>query len=44
MNPTRLYSIIVPLYNEEEVIEECCKRIVKVLNKTGWAYEIILGQ
>ncbi len=36
-----LYSVVVPLYNEEEVIEECVKRLVAVCEKLDGDYEII---
>jgi len=35
------YSIIVPLYNEEEVIEECHKRLSETMESCGGLYEII---
>lgn len=35
------YSIIVPLYNEESVIQETYKRLKKVMDSTEEAYEII---
>ncbi|KZL93989.1 glycosyltransferase family 2 protein [Clostridium magnum] len=35
------YSIVVPLYNEELVIKETYKRLKKVMETTGEAYEII---
>lgn len=35
------YSIIVPLYNEELVIEETYKRLTKVMSTTEEEYEII---
>lgn len=35
------YSIVVPLYNEEEVINESYKRIKAVMDETKEAYEII---
>lgn len=35
------YSIVVPVYNEEEVIRECWQRLSKVMGKTGEEYEII---
>ncbi|MEA4925055.1 MAG: glycosyltransferase family 2 protein [Syntrophomonadaceae bacterium] len=36
------YSIIVPLYNEELVIDETCKRLVGIMDAMGESYEIIL--
>lgn len=35
------YSIIVPMYNEEEVIEETHKRLRQVLDRTGESYELV---
>lgn len=37
-----IYSVVVPLYNEEPVINECCKRLKSVMDSTGEPYEIIL--
>lgn len=36
-----IYSIIVPLYNEEEVIEELYKRLKKVMDSCEEGYEVI---
>lgn len=35
------YSIVVPVYNEEEVLPETYKRLTKVMSRTGESYEII---
>ena len=35
-------SVIVPMYNEEEVIGEACARLRDAMDATGCAYEIIL--
>ena len=35
------YSIVVPAYNEEEVIEESYKRLKDVMEQIGEKYEII---
>lgn len=35
------YSIVVPVYNEEEVIHETYRRLKKVMNSTGESYELI---
>ncbi|MCL2547525.1 MAG: glycosyltransferase family 2 protein [Oscillospiraceae bacterium] len=35
------YSIVVPLYNEEAVIEECYKRLKAVMDSCGELYELI---
>ena len=41
MNNKIVYSIIVPLYNEELVIEESYRRLKKVMDTTKESYEII---
>lgn len=35
------YSVIVPMYNEEEVIEHTYKRLKSVMDTTGMPYELI---
>lgn len=35
------YSIVIPMYNEEEVISESYKRLKKVMDSTGENYELI---
>lgn len=35
------YSVIIPAYNEEEVIEESYRRLKKVMDSTGETYELI---
>jgi polyisoprenyl-phosphate glycosyltransferase len=35
------YSIIVPMFNEELVIEETYKRLREVMDRTGEAYELV---
>ncbi len=37
-----MISVVVPLYNEEEVIHESYRRLTEVMQKTGEAYELIL--
>ena len=37
-----MISVVVPLYNEECVIEECTKRLSAVLESTGEKWEIVL--
>lgn len=34
-------SIVIPMYNEEDVVEELCSRLKKVLSDTKKSYEII---
>jgi len=36
-----VYSIVVPLYNEEEVVQESYKRLKQVMEKADGPYEII---
>ena len=36
-----VYSIVVPVYNEEPVIRESYKRLTAVMRQTGEAYELI---
>jgi polyisoprenyl-phosphate glycosyltransferase len=35
------YSIVVPVYNEQEVLAETCRRLRQVMETTGGAFEII---
>jgi len=35
------YSVVIPAYNEEEVIDESCRRLKKVMDSTGEPYELI---
>ena len=35
------FSVIVPMYNEEAVIEETYRRLKKVMNQSGDSYELI---
>lgn len=35
------YSIVVPVYNEEEVIHETYRRLTEVMRSTGEAYELL---
>ena len=35
------YSVVVPLYNEEEVINECYSRLSETMSSCGGSYEII---
>ncbi|WP_283153703.1 glycosyltransferase family 2 protein [Guptibacillus hwajinpoensis] len=41
MNKPTRYSIIIPMYNEEEVIVEAYRRLKKVMNEIGEPYELI---
>ncbi len=35
------YSVIIPMYNEEAVIEETYRRLKKVMSSTGEPYELL---
>lgn len=35
------YSVVVPMFNEEEVIEHTYKALVQVMDRTGEAYELV---
>lgn len=37
----KIYSLIIPLYNEEEVALECVKRVTTVMEKINGDYEVI---
>ncbi len=37
----KTYSLIIPLYNEEEVVLECVKRVTAVMEKINGDYEVI---
>lgn len=41
MNKTVQYSIIIPVFNEEEVVRETYLRLTAVMEDTGDAYELI---
>ena len=36
------YSVVVPLYNEQAVVEELYQRLTKVMQQTGENYELVL--
>jgi polyisoprenyl-phosphate glycosyltransferase len=36
-----VYSVIIPVYNEEEVVEECVSRLKTVMDKTAESYELV---
>lgn len=37
----KLYSLVIPLYNEEQVIHECIKRVTDVMKDKDFDYEVI---
>ncbi|AJY76502.1 glycosyltransferase family 2 protein [Paenibacillus beijingensis] len=41
MGDTIQYSVIIPMYNEEAVIQETYRRLKKVLSMTGETYELL---
>ncbi|MEO3944514.1 glycosyltransferase family 2 protein [Gorillibacterium sp. CAU 1737] len=41
MEGTLKYSIVIPVYNEEEVIHETYRRLQNVMDTTGESYELI---
>jgi len=36
-----VYSVVVPVYNEEEVVGECVSRLKKVMDRTAESYELV---
>jgi dolichol-phosphate mannosyltransferase len=38
---SKLYSLVIPLYNEEEVIHETIKRVTAVMSNKEFEYEIV---
>ncbi|BBH20745.1 putative glycosyltransferase YkcC [Paenibacillus baekrokdamisoli] len=41
MRTNTRYSVVVPMYNEEAVIQETYRRLKAVMSKTGEAYELL---
>ncbi len=41
LNEKAKYSVVVPMYNEEEVITESYKRLTETMEKTGEPYELV---
>ena len=41
-NPNPYISVVIPVYNEEETLEELYRRLTQTLDKLGKSYEIIL--
>lgn len=37
----KLISVVIPMYYEEKVAEECCKRLKNVMDSCGYPYELI---
>ena len=42
MNKNIKYSVVVPLYNEESVVEELHRRLTEVMSELGESYELVL--
>ena len=42
VRPALRYSVIVPFYNEEGIVEKLCQRIRRVMRHEGAPYELIL--
>lgn len=38
----QLITVIAPMYNEEELVEEYCLTTMAALDKSNYAYEILL--
>jgi len=36
------YSIVAPIYNEIEIVDEFCKRVMDVMDSTGETWELVL--
>jgi glycosyltransferase involved in cell wall biosynthesis len=36
------YSVVAPIYNEMEIIDEFCKRVTEVMRSTGESWELVL--
>ena len=36
------YSVVAPIYNEIEIVDEFCKRVTDVMNSTGETWELVL--
>ncbi len=36
------YSVVAPIYNEIEIVDEFCKRVTHVMNSTGETWELVL--
>ena len=42
MSEKILYSIVAPIYNEIEIVDEFCKRMTTVMESTGESWELVL--
>lgn len=36
------YSVVAPIYNEIEIVDEFCKRVTEVMDSTGEGWELVL--
>lgn len=41
MNSNKLISVVIPMYYEEEVVNECYKRLKEIMEKSEFSYELI---
>ena len=42
MNKKISYSIVAPIYNEIEIVDEFCKQMTEVMESTGENWELVL--
>jgi len=42
MNKKITYSVVAPIYNEIEIVDEFCKRVTEVMDTTGKTWELVL--
>lgn len=38
---SKLISVVIPMYYEEKVADECCRRITAVMESCGYPYELV---
>lgn len=44
MSPSPQLSIVIPVYNEESIVEQAAKELTQGLDQRGWDYEIIFAE
>jgi len=42
MNEKITYTVVAPIYNEIEIVDEFCKRVTNVMDSTGKMWELVL--
>ena len=42
MSKSITYSVVAPIYNEIEIVDEFCKRVTDVMDSTGESWELVL--